>query len=240
MSVGSDRLILYVGNRNYSSWSLRPWLAMRWAGLKFDTVEIELGQPGYGVQQVADVLAVSPTGTVPVLHAGQTKIWDSLAICQYAAENARDGVSLWPQERSIRAHAWSISAEMHSGFGPLRQDLPMNILRRCPPQPWRPQTQACIARVEQIWTDCRAAYADAGPWLLGQRSIADAIYAPVATRFRTYGVTLSAGARAWCDTVLNDADFLEWEDASVPESWDSSGTVVIDGLYAARKEGALS
>jgi glutathione S-transferase len=235
MSVNEERLTLYVGNRNYSSWSLRPWLALRWAGLAFDTVEIELGQPGYGTQSVADVLAVSPTGTVPVLHAGPNTIWDSLAICQYAAESAAAGIHLWPQEATARAMAWSVVAEMHGGFGPLRQDLPMNILRRCPPQTWRAQTAANIARIEQIWTESRTAHGQSGPWLFGERSIADAMYAPVATRFRTYGVALGPVAQTWCDTILADADFLEWEAASTPNSWDKSRTVVIDGLYQTQK-----
>lgn len=224
--------ILYIGNKNYSSWSLRPWLCLRWAGIAFEEREIRLDQPGYGKQQIAEVKAVAPNGTVPALHVDDIVIWDSLAIAEWAAEQAGPGV-LWPADPVLRAQARSAACEMHSGFAAVRRDLSMNIHRRLPAAPqWPDDTRAGLARIDALWTELRGRHAHLGPFLFGQRCIADAFYTPVATRLRTYAVPLTDAAAAYRDTVLADADFRAWEAASVPNSWDASGYSVIDGLYA--------
>lgn len=223
--------ILYVGNKNYSSWSLRPWLCLRWAKVPFEERELRLDQAGYGCQKIADVLLHSPNGRVPSLHADGLVIWDSLAIAEWAAEEAPRAL-LWPSDRAARARARSATAEMHSGFSNVRNDLPMNILRRCPPRNWRDETRAEIARIDAILTELRTQRGAKGPWLFGARTIADAFYAPVATRMRTYGVELSATAQSFCDAVYADADFRAWEAGCVADSWDVSGFSVIDKLYA--------
>jgi glutathione S-transferase len=219
---------LYIGPKNYSSWSLRPWLALRWAGIDFEESLIALDQPGYGEQQIRDVLAVSPNGTVPALHVGHDVIWDSLAIAEWAAERTP---GLWPKDAVARSMARSVTSEMHSGFSALRKDLPMNILRRCAAQPWRQQTRMNISRIEHIWGECRERFGAQGPWLFGDRSIADAFFAPVVTRFRTYSVELSAVSTAYCETVLSDSDYQLWELGCIGDSWDSPGYPIIDGLY---------
>lgn len=222
------RPILHIGNRNYSSWSLRPWLALTWAGVDFAVNEIRLDQVGYGCRQVADVLAVSPTGAVPSYHVDGSVIWESLAICELAAEAGE----LWPEPALVRAVARSAAAEMHSGFAALRRDLPMNILRRCHPQAWAPETAADIVRIDALWSDLRARFGSEGDHLFGARSIADAMFTPVATRLRTYGVKISPLAARYRDTLLADPDFLTWEAACDGDSWDQSGFSIIDRIYA--------
>lgn len=221
--------VLYIGGKNYSSWSLRPWLVLRWAGIAFEERLIRLDQPGYGAQGIAEILGVSPNGRVPCLHADDLVIWDSLAIAEWAAEAVP---ALWPADKRKRAEARSVTAEMHSGFSSVRNDLPMNIRRRVKAQDWRPETRAELARLDRLWKNLRERHASDGSWLFGARSIADAFYAPVAARVRTYGVSLSAPATAWCEAVYADADFRAWEEASIPNSWDASGYSVIDGKYA--------
>lgn len=219
---------LYIGQKNYSSWSLRPWLVLKWAGIAFDEVLIPLDQQGYGRQSIAEILAVSPNGTVPALSVDGDVIWDSLAIAEWAAEQATD---LWPSEARTRAAARSVVCEMHSGFVALRRDLPMNIKARKKIGQWPEDTGRNIERIEAIWTQFRSHHNDKGPWLFGQRSVADAFFTPVATRMMSYGVSLKSAAAEYCETLLNDAAFLEWEAACIPNSWDSPGYPVIDALY---------
>jgi glutathione S-transferase len=224
--------ILYIGNKNYSSWSLRPWLCLRWGGIPFEETVIRLDRPGYGKQQIAAVKAVAPNGTVPALHTGGLTIWDSLAIAEWAAEHSDPGV-LWPIDPAVRAQARSAACEMHSGFAAVRRDLPMNIRRRLAAQPdWPEDTRAGLARIDTLWTGLRERHAHLGPFLFGQRSIADAFFTPIATRLRTYAVPISSAAGAYRDTLLADADFLAWEAECIPDSWDASGYSVIDRLYA--------
>lgn len=223
-------MTLYVGNKNYSSWSLRPWLCLRWAGLSFQTQEIRLDQPGYGERQIADVLAVSPAGTVPALHVDDLVIGDSLAIAEWTAE--QPGVKLWPSDPRQRALARTVTCEMHSGFAAVRRDLPMNIHRRCQVATWPADTAAGLQRIDALWSALRAEAAHRGAFLFGERCIADAFFTPVATRLRTYGVPLSAPAAAYRDALLADPDFLDWEAQCQPNSWDASGFSVVDGLYA--------
>lgn len=199
---------LFVGNYNYSSWSLRPWLVLRWGGIEFDERYVELNAPGYGKGQIADVLAVSPSGRVPALHVGELQLWDSLAISEWAAEQRPE---LWPAEAEARAIARAATCEMHAGFSCIRNEMPMNLRRRVRVQVWPEATQREVDRVVALWRGLRRRFEGKGPWLMGKRSIVDAFYAPVVTRFRTYGVDLDAQLQAYAETLLADADFLDWE-----------------------------
>jgi glutathione S-transferase len=220
--------ILYIGNKNYSSWSMRPWLALTWAGLDFEERVLPLGAMGYGKSKIPEILAVSPSGRVPALHWNGVVIWDSLAICEWAAEQ-RPAVALWPEDATARAVARSVAAEMHSGYTALRRDMSMNIRRRAKVGSWPEDTQADITRVVELWNDVRARFGAGGPFLFGRRSIADALFAPVCTRFRTYGVPLDAVSAAYCDAIFADAAFAAWERAAVAETWTIPAT---DALYA--------
>lgn len=219
---------LYIGQKNYSSWSLRAWLILRWAGIEFDEHLIDLAQEGYGQGRIEEVLSVSPNGLVPALQLSEITIWDTLAIAEWAAEQVP---SLWPEDPTTRAQARSVTAEMHSGFVPLRRDLPMNILRRCQARDLPVDTQNAISRVIKIWTEMRAQHEAHGLWLFGRRSIADAFYLPIATRFRTYKIQLNPTAQAYLETLLSDDHFRDWEAASISDSWDVCGLSVIDGIF---------
>ncbi|MCB9731797.1 MAG: glutathione S-transferase family protein [Deltaproteobacteria bacterium] len=217
---------LWIGNRNYSSWSLRPWLVLRWGGIDFEEEVIPLGEDGYGAGKIAAVRAVSPTGRVPVLHlGGDVVVWDSLAISEWAAERAP---GLWPEDEAARAVARSVTAEMHSGYGALRRDLSMNIRRRVAEPAWPEDTREDIARVTGLWEELRGRYGAGGPWLFGARSVADAFFAPVVTRFRTYGVPMEGVVAAYAEVVLGDPDFRAWEGEAEREVWVIGGT---DGLW---------
>jgi len=223
--------VLYIGYKNYSSWSLRPWLVLRWASIPFEERILRLDQPGYGQQQIAEVKAVAPNGTVPALHVDDLVIWDSLAIAEWAAEQVAPG-TLWPEDPALRAQARAATCEMHSGFAAVRRDLSMNIHRRMQQEPdWPEDTRRGLARIDALWSDLRERHAHLGPYLFGRRSIADAFFAPVATRLRTYAVPVSARSTEYRDTLLSDPDFLAWEAEAVPDSWDASGFSVIDRLY---------
>jgi glutathione S-transferase len=212
--VSAVALTLVVGNKNYSSWSLRPWLAMRQAGIAFDEVVIPL----YRAESKAALLAHSPAGKVPVLrHDGRT-VWDSLAIMEYLAETF-PAARIWPEDAAARALARSVSAEMHAGFAALRAGMSMNLRERLPGQGRNAAVDADIARITAIWRDCRARFGDGGPFLFGAFTAADAMYAPVATRFRTYGVDLDPTCRAYADAVLALPAFLEWQAAAQAEPW---------------------
>ncbi len=208
---------LYLGNKNYSSWSMRPWLALRWGGVAFEEFVIPLGGEGYGKSRIKEIVAISPSGRVPALHVDGLVINDSLAICEWANEAAPDA-RLWPEAPAARALGRAAAAEMHAGFAALRRDMSMNIRRRLPAPPaWPDDTRADLVRLFELW----AALLDrfGGPWLVGSRSIADAMYAPVVTRLRTYAVETPPPLRAYCETVLNDPDVRAWEEAASAESW---------------------
>jgi glutathione S-transferase len=207
-------LTLVIGNKNYSSWSLRPWLAMRQAGIAFDEVVIPL----YQVGSTAALLEHSPAGRVPVLEHGRRTVWDSLAIMEYLAETF-PAAALWPEDPTARALARSISAEMHAGFAALRQGMPMSLREHLPGRERSDAVTADIARVTAIWRDCRVRFGDCGPFLFGAFSIADAMYAPVATRFRTYAVELDPTCQTYADAVLALPAFLEWQAAAQQEPW---------------------
>lgn len=194
---------LVIGNKNYSSWSLRPWLALRKAGIAFDEVKIYLDKPDTKTR----ILEHTPSGKVPALIVDGRTVWDSLSICEWAAERKPD---LWPKDPADRAHARSICAEMHSGFMALRSAMPMNIRATGRKVPTSPELEADIARVLAIWKECRAAHDRNGPWLFGHFTIADAMYAPVATRLRTYGAAVDDVCKAYIGTLFTDPDFKDW------------------------------
>lgn len=192
-------LKLVIGNKNYSSWSMRPWVLLTQAGIPFEEVQIWLGEP----DTAAQIARHSPTGTVPVLmdtvNGAALRIWDSLAICEYLAEKFPDK-ALWPADVAARAHARAISAEMHSGFSALRTHMPMNIRNRYPGKGMAEGVAADIARVSAIWRDCTER--SGGPFLFGAFSVADAMFAPVVFRLQTYGVALEGAAAAYAQRML--------------------------------------
>lgn len=197
--------ILVIGNKAYSSWSLRPWLLMKQSGIGFE--EIRLSLYADGAKQ--KILQYSATGKVPVLTDGNLAIWDSLAICEYLAETYPEK-RLWPAETAARACARSISAEMHSGFTELRTRMPMNVRREIPGRAKTPGIVADVARIEAIWNDCRRRFGARGPFLFGAFSIADAMYAPVVSRLRTYGVTLAEEAGEYAASIHALPAMQEW------------------------------
>ncbi|HTJ42428.1 MAG TPA: glutathione S-transferase family protein [Kofleriaceae bacterium] len=198
-----SELVLFVGNKNYSSWSLRPYLALAHTGAKFRTETILLDLP----ESRGNILAKNPAGKVPVLYDGDFAIWDSLAICEYLAETY-PAAKLWPSDRLARARARSISAEMHSGFPALRAAMPMNLRARKPGVGHTPDALADAARIQHIWHE--ALKASGGPFLFGSFSIADAMFAPVTTRFTTYGVSLDSQCAAYVDAVAGLPAFKTW------------------------------
>ncbi len=200
----SASILLYVGNKNLSSWSLRPYLALAHTGVPFEEVVIPLDRPDTREQ----ILAVSPSGRVPALRDGAIHVWDSLAICEHLAERFPEA-KLWPANLAARAHARSVSAEMHAGFADLRREMPMNIVARTPREP-SPAAAADIERILAVWSDCRELHAERGPFLFGAFSIADAMFAPVVTRFVTYGVPVGAEARAYMDAITTLPSMVRW------------------------------
>jgi len=204
---------LIIGNHNYSSWSLRPWLFLRHFGVDFEAERIALDQP----DTAARIRDHSPSGRVPVLVDGGLTIWDSLAICEYASERWLDGAG-WPDSRPARAVARSVSAEMHAGFAALRAELPMNIRARGRRVHLSVAAEGDIRRVGRLVADARGRFGDDGPWLFGGFSIADAMYAPVASRFATYGIEAGGAADEWCATVLGHPAMREWSEAAAAET----------------------
>lgn len=198
-------LELFVANKNYSSWSLRPWLALRATGIAFEERKVGLFTGEFERQ----VGRVSPAGLVPVLLDGDFAVWDSLAICEYAAQ-AHPDRGLWPADTRAQARARSLAAQMHSGFGALRAALPMNIEAHLPELEFEPRVRQDIAQVQSIWHDTRAEFGRGGPFLFGRFSIADAFYAPVVSRFVTYGVPAAGAARGYMDAVLELPALQEW------------------------------
>ncbi len=195
--------LLVIGNKNYSSWSLRGWLALTKAGADFDELRLPLDTEEFA-QRIDEL---SPTGRVPVLHDGELRVWDSLAIAEYANERWAEG-GLLPADRATRAHARAVMAEMHSGFPELRARMPMNCRAEQRRVAIDEALQADIDRVCRLWTTCLASHG--GPWLFGQFSLADVMYVPVAIRFRNYQVDLPGPALAYLDTVFADPDVQVW------------------------------
>lgn len=196
---------LVIGNKNYSSWSLRPWLLMRAAGIPFEEIRIPLRTAG----TAARIREHSPAGRVPVLHAGSITIWDSLAIAEFLAERHPEA-KLWPEAVEARAHARAVSAEMHSGFQALRKHMPMHCRAFHPGVGRTPEVLADIDRITDAWRDCRVRFGEGGAFLFGGFSIADAMFAPVVLRLRTYAVDLDAVCRAYADAVLALPAMRRW------------------------------
>ena len=209
---GMSERKLVIGNKNYSSWSLRPWLAMQVAGIEFEEVQILLDQP----DTKEKILEHSPAGKVPILIDGDLTVWESLAILEYLAE-AYPNRGLWPEDAILRAEARSVSAEMHAGFGALRDYYPMNMRKRIPGREPTPAVQKDINRILEIWDNCLEA--SQGPFLFGTFSAADAMFAPVVSRFETYEIPVNRKCRAYMDDVLTIPVLEKWYAAAESEPW---------------------
>ena len=207
-------LHLIIGNKNYSSWSFRPWFAMKVASIEFQETVISLETTDFK----ARITKMSGAGKVPVLIDGDVNIWESLAILEYLAEKF-PAAGLWPRDAAARAHARAICSEMHAGFQPLRRQLPMNVRRPVIPRQIDPDAQADVARIDAIWNECRSRFGAAGPFLYGAFGAADAMYAPVVWRFHTYAVEVSATARDYMHALMALPAWKEWRDAAHREPW---------------------
>jgi len=207
-------LQLVIGNKNYSSWSMRPWVALRANRIAFEEVFIPLYT---GEADKKKILGFTRSGKVPALVDGDVTIWDSLAIIEYAAERFAE-TRLWPEDRASRAHARSISAEMHSGFAALRNECGMNLHRPVGAIALSADARADIARIQQIWIECRARYGKSGPFLFGTFGGADAMFAPVVHRFRTYAIEVAPGVQDYMDAMMSLPAFQEWTRAALAET----------------------
>jgi len=205
---------LVIGNKNYSSWSLRGWLMMKATGAAFEEILVRLSLP----TTRAEILKHGPSARVPILKHGTLTVWETLAIGEYLAElfpKAR----LWPEDPAARAVARAVSAEMHAGFAALRKHFPMNVRSSFPNRGSTPEVQADIDRITALWHDCRSRFAKEGPFLFGGFTVADAMYAPVVTRFRTYKAQIPQEAQAYCDMVWALPALQEWAADSRKEPW---------------------
>jgi glutathione S-transferase len=223
-SMTGTNYTLVIGDKNYSSWSLRSWLSLKACGVSFEEERVRLRQP----DSKAEIFRHSPSGKVPALKTDIGIICDSLAIVEYLAEQHR-GARLWPEDREARAAARSISAEMHSGFQALRNDMPMDLLTQLPMPELSEQLDNNIRRIVSIWHDTRMRFGNGGPFLFGGFTNADAMYAPVATRFRTYGVPLgqfgdNGTAAAYVETIYAMPAMAEWSVGAEAEMRERSGS----------------
>lgn len=207
-------LKLVIGNKNYSSWSMRPWLLMRQQSIEFEEVQIPLRQP----DSLERKLVYSPAGKVPILRDGEMGIWDSLAIIEHLAERFPAN-QIWPADPEPRALARSVSAEMHSGFANLRTRMPMNCRARRPAAGRGPGVQEDIDRIREIWRECRARFGAGGLFLFGDFTAADAMFAPVASRLRTYCVELEGPEAEYAEAVLALPAVEEWMEDARNEPW---------------------
>ena len=207
-------LKLVIGNKNYSSWSMRPWLALRANNIAFEEIFIPLYT---GEADKKRILGFTRSGKVPALLDGDVTIWDSLAIIEYAAERFPEAL-LWPEDRASRAHARAISAEMHSGFAALRNECGMNLHRPVGRIALSADARADIARIQQIWIECRDRYGQSGRFLFGAFGGADAMFAPVVHRFRTYDIEVDTNVRGYMDAIMALPAFREWTSAALAET----------------------
>ena len=207
-------LELVIGNKNYSSWSFRPWLAMKVAGIAFAETVIPLDTPDFK-SRIADL---SVAGKVPVLIDGDTRVWESLAILEYLAEKNPEA-GLWPRDARARAHARAICSEMHAGFQPLRRQFPMNMRRPVKAHELNADAASDVRRIETLWGDCRARFGQGGPFLYGAFGAADAMYAPVVSRFHTYGVEVGGATRDYMRAITALPEWSEWREAARREPW---------------------
>ena len=218
-------LSLLIGNKNYSTWSMRPWVLLTQAEIPFEEVQLWFNQDA----QLPDAADRLPAGKVPVLFIDGAPVWDTLAICETVAELYPDK-QLWPADARARQIARSICAEMHSGFGSLRNAMPMNIRASMPGKGMSAEVQRDIDRISALWGECRARYGDGGEMLFGRFTIADAYYAPVVMRFMTYEVSLPSDAQRYTDAVRELTAVRAWTDAARQET----AFVAADEPYAAR------
>jgi glutathione S-transferase len=209
-----SKLHLVIGNKNYSSWSLRPWMALSMAGIPFSETVIALDQP----DTKAKIAEHSKSGRVPVLYHGKLVIWESLAILEYLAE-AFPEKNFWPKTVSARVTARAVANEMHGGFSALRNTCPMNLRRPRKAVPLSGAVDADIQRVEDIWRECRTRFAKGSKFLFGNFGNADAMFAPVVSRFDTYGVKVANDTREYMDTILATTAFRAWKEAALREQW---------------------
>ena len=207
-------LTLIIGNKNYSSWSLRPWIAMKVAGIPFAETVVPLDTPEFN----QTVSPVSGSGKVPALADGDVHVWESLAILEYLREKFPNA-GLWPEVPAARAHARAIAAEMHAGFLPLRRHLPMNFWRPMKKRDLTPEVAENVRRIDAIWSQCRERFGRDGPFLFGTFGAADAMYAPVVSRFHTYAVEVSPAARDYMQAVMQLPAWKEWDCAARKETW---------------------
>jgi glutathione S-transferase len=205
---------LVIGNKNYSSWSLRPWVAMKQMGLAFEEIVIPMNQPNTR----AEMLQHSPTGLVPTLIDGDVTVFETIAILEYLNDKF-PAAKLWPDDIGVRAHARAISAEMHAGFAALRRDCPMNIRREVRKHIPSPDGMQAAQRIDAIWQDARARFGKGGPFLFGAFTAADAMYAPIVNRFHVYDVPRSTVAQAYMDAMMALPAWQEWAAASHAEPW---------------------
>ena len=204
-------LTLVIGDKQLSSWSLRPWILLRHLDVPFREIGLQLDTPGFA----SAIRQYSAAARVPVLIDGELHVWDSLAIVEYV--NEKTSGRAWPADSAARAHARSISAEMHSGFSALRQHWPMKAASTQLQIALPPAGQSDVARIDDLWQELRSRYAKAGPWLFGSYSAADAMYAPVVLRFNSYGAQLSETSAAYAAHVLRDPAMIEWIDGARAE-----------------------
>ncbi len=206
------KLTLVIANKNYSSWSLRPYMALVEAGIPFEEKMIKFGEPRFG----RAIRRISPAGTVPVLLDGKLVISDSLAILEYLAERF-PAKNLWPKTREARAMARSAAAEMHSSYGHLRKACPMNLRRPIKKVPMNEGILANVARIEALWRQCRKAYGKGGPFLFGKFGNADAMFTPVATRLETYDIPVADDTRAYMAALFSTRAYMQWCKAALTE-----------------------
>ena len=226
---------LFIGNKVYSSWSLRPWIVMRAHGIAFDEQLIQLRSGDTGDR----IRKVSPAGKVPALVDGETLAWDSLAIMEYLADKFPDK-AIWPRDRLARAHARCVSAEMHSGFQSLRGQCQMTITKRFKTSTRTPEVMADVARITALWSEARAKFGakatgtDSGPFLYGAFTAADGMFAPVVSRLHTYSITVDAASQAYMDAVRTHPAYVEWLAGAVKEPWflEDNDEPVIEDLRA--------
>lgn len=205
-------ITLVIGSRNYSSWSLRPWMLLRHLGIEFELREFQFGSPEFE----AEIPKLSPTRLVPVLIHGGLRVWESLAICEYVAELA--GGRGWPEDAAIRAQARSVATEMHAGFHALRLACPMNARASGRRVALTAPLERDLKRIGAVWSGCRRDHGERGPYLFGDFSVADAMYAPIVLRVRSYGLPLSGLATRYLETMLADPFLAEWVEAAARES----------------------
>lgn len=215
-------LKLVIGSKAYSSWSLRPWLLLRYHNVAFREISVPLNQPDTA-ERIAEH---SPSGKVPVLLNGSEKVWESLAICEYAAEVLKLPAA-WPSDVTLKFQARSLACEMHAGFADLRRELPMDCRRTPAPHRYSAAAASDIARILAIWRECRQAHAKSGDWLFGKFGIVDAMFAPVVLRLHSYGVALDGPERAYQQSMLNLPALREWLGAALLEQGSAPAPVAV-------------